>query len=330
MVTTSHPSPLTDLLSRLGVVGVPAKFARTVLPSWWDDAIARSPSGLQQAQMYFSRAFRIDLSSLADVHAPVQFQPSQRKFKLSRNVAESDVSISAHFATAIANLALVGFSSVQKAVPKDPGELRAAILQNHDCVNLSALLSWCNEVGIPVMHIYNLPGKKMTGLVVRENNRFAIVLSKKGSPSHLLFHLAHELGHIANGHLKNNGFVVDEKIGGTDEGDADEKEADAYAIRLLNGREVAYKQGGSISNSKALYNAALQKATQERIDVGHIILNFGHSQGNYSLANSAMKFIPGETDGIKVVNKQFFQALDVDKLSDDQLELLKMATNYSK
>jgi Zn-dependent peptidase ImmA (M78 family) len=324
-------NPVHSLLTRLDSAGVSAGFARKVLPTWWDDEIAQSKSGLQQAQMYFARAFHIDLSSLAQSHGPVLFQETQRKFKLSRNVVESEVSVSAHFATAMANVALAGFRALQLIVPKDPVELRAAILEKHKFVNLSALLTWCAEANIPVLHIHRLPGKKMTGLVVREDGRFAIVLSKKGTPSHLLFHLAHELGHIANEHLQGNGFVADEKIGGSDTGDADEKEADAYAIRLLNGREVSYGPATAsvIRSGAALYQAAVAKANQERIDVGHIILNYGNSQQTHALATMALKSIPGESDGIKVVNTVFFKTLDAGKLSDDQLELLKTATGYS-
>ena len=330
-MATTHSNPISSLLTRLSSAGVPTGFARMALPAWWDDEIAQTKSGLQQAQMYFARAFHIDLVSLAQANGPVQFQETQRKFKLSRNVAESDVSVSAHFATAIANLALVGVGTDQSTVPKDPVELRAAILKKHSCVSLSALLAWCAEAHIPVMHIHKLPGKKMTGLVVRADGRFAIVLSKKGTPAHLLFHLAHELGHIANGHLRENGFVADEKISGADAGDADEKEADAYAIRLLNGKEVRWGPGTSLGfrSGAALYKAALSKATQERIDVGHIILNYGNSQQTHALANVALKSIPGESDGIKVVNSAFFHSLDIGKLSDDQFELLKTATGYS-
>ncbi len=330
-MATIPSNPMQTLLARLGSAGVPAGFARMALPAWWDDEIAQSKSGLQQAQMYFARAFHIDLVSLVQPSGPVQFQEAQRKFKLSRNVTEADVSVSAHFASAMANLALVGVNAEQSKVPKDPVELRTAILKDHSCVSLSALLSWCAQANIPILHIHKLPGKKMTGLVVREDGRFAIVLSKKGTPAHLLFHLAHELGHIANEHLKGDGFVADEKIGGSDAGDADEKEADAYAIRLLNGQEVSYGPGASsvIRNGAALYKAALAKANQERIDVGHIILNYGESQKCHPLAAVALKSIPGESDGIKVVNSAFFQSLDGEKLSDDQRDLLNTATGYS-
>lgn len=330
MATTPN-NPIHILLSRLISVGVPASFARMALPAWWEDEIAQSKSGLQQAQMYLARAFNMDLVSLAQSQLPVQFQETKRKFKLSRNVVESEVSVSAHFATAMANMALVGVGINQSAIPKDPVELRATILDSHNCVSLSALLAWCAGANIPILHIHKLPGKKMTGLVVRENGRFAIVLSKKGTPAHLLFHLAHELGHIANGHLQENGFVADEKIGSADAGDAEEKEADAYAIRLLNGKEVSYRPGASsvFRSGAALYKAALKKSTEERIDVGHIILNFGNSQQSHALAAAALQSIPGESDGIKVVNRAFFQSLDANKLSDDQFELLKTATGYN-
>jgi Zn-dependent peptidase ImmA (M78 family) len=323
--------PLNSLLQRLGVAGIPASFARKTLPAWWDDEMAQTGSGLQQAQMFFARAFHLDLASVAQPRGAIAFQESQRKFKLSRNVAESDVSVSAYFANAMANLALAGFAAVQKKVPKDPIELRAEILEKHACVSLNALLQWCAGAGIPVLHIDKLPGKKMTGLVVREGERFAIVLSRKGTPAHLLFHLAHELGHIANGHLTGNGFVLDEKIGDADAADADEKEADAYAIRLLNGREVSYKPAARtvIRSGTALYKAALPKATAERIDVGHIILNYGNSMQAPALATMALKSIPGESDGIKVVNHAFFKALDAERLSEDQFELLKTATGQA-
>jgi hypothetical protein len=329
-VATNTKTSIQGLLTRLSTAGVPVKFARMSLPAWWDDEIAESESGLQQAQMYFARAFHIDLVSLVQAHGAVKFEGAQRKFKLSRNVAESDVTVSAHFATAMAKLALIGFATDQVTVPKDPIALRVAILKKHPCVSLSALLSWCADAHIPVLHIHKLPGKKMTGLVVREDGRFAIVLSRKGSPAELLFHLAHELGHIARGHLSENGFVADEKIGGMDANDADEKEADAYAIRLLNGSEVSYGPASKIGfrNGAALYKAALVKSEKEAIDVGHIILNYGNAQRAHPLARQALNYITGEADGIKVVNSKLFKSLTASKFSEDQFELLKAATGY--
>lgn len=323
VATTAHP--IDNLYARLNEAGIPAGFARKVLPVWWDNAMTLTPSGLQQAQMYFAQAFNINLASLSQPRAALQFLGVERKFKLSKNVVEQDVSVSAHFASAMAKLALNGFEKQQTEVPKDPLALRATLLRHHDCVSLPALLAWCADAGIPVLHIDKLPGKKMTGLVVRDDNRFAIVLSKKGTPAHLLFHLAHEIGHIGHGHLKGDGFVADQNIGGADTGDADEKEADAYAIRLLNGKEVRYGTSVALRNGAALYKAALAKSKLEKIDVGHIILNFGNAQNAHGLAATALKSIPGESDGAKLINDALFKAIGVDALSEDQLNLLQTA-----
>lgn len=322
-VTTTNP--IQNLFARLSQVGITTPFARRTLPSWWDNDIATVPSGLQQAQMYLARAFNISLASLADPKAQVAFLETERKFKLNNRVDPVDVFVSAHYATAVAKVALKGFKFEQASVPQDAVALREQILQSVDCVSLPSLLSWCAQAGIPVLYVHKLPGKKMTGMVVRDADRFAVVLSRKGTPSHLLFHLAHELGHIGHGHLTGNGFVVDEKIGDADRGDADEKEADAYAIRLINGKSVSYSASGAISSGAALYRAASAVGQKERIDVGHIILNYGNAQKVHALANQALKYIAGESDGGTLVNTHFWQSFDTEAVSEDQLEFLQTA-----
>ncbi len=321
----ANVNPIQSLFARLSQVGIATSFARKTLPSWWDDDIATVPSGLQQAQMYLARAFNISLTSLADPKAPVAFLEAERKFKLNHRVDQADVFVSAHYATAVAKMALKGFKPAQATVPQDAAALRDHILQSADCVSLASLLAWCTQAGIPVLYVHKLPGKKMTGMVVRDADRFAVVLSRKGTPSHLLFHLAHELGHIGHGHLSGNGFVVDEKIGDADRGDADEKEADAYAIRLINGKSVSYSASGAVRSGAALYRAALAVAKQERIDVGHIVLNYGNAQKAHGLANQALKHIAGEADGGTVVNAQFWKSFDTNAVSEDQLEFLQTA-----
>jgi Zn-dependent peptidase ImmA (M78 family) len=322
-------TPMKDLYSRLGRIGIAKHFASKTLPSWWDDEIALSPSGFQQAQLYFARTFNIELRSLASEGVP-RFYPAKHKFKLNRNVSEDEVSASANYATAIARLALLAIEQPYSPVSSDPNDLRKQILQKQPCVNLAGLLDHCASLGIPVIHIEKMPGKKMAGLAIRIDGRYAIVLSKKAHPAYLLFHLAHELGHIANGHLAQDGFLVDQKIGEGNRDDADENEADAYAIRLLNGAEIKYTAAPNlIRNGKQLYQSAESKAKATGVDVGHIILNYGHGQGNFQIAAAALKFIPGLSDGNVVVNGAFFRALNSGRLSEDQLELLQHATNYS-
>lgn len=318
---------MRGLLSKLQSAGIPSAFAHRALPSWWDDEVASDPAGLQQAQLYFARAFNIEIQSLAAAEQQLRFRVTQRKFKLNRNVVEDTVLVSANYVTGIARVALRGFAFDQALPAADPQELRSVILQRHKCVSLEALLEWCVSAGIPVMYVEKLPGKKMSGIVVRDDGKYAIVLCKKGHPSLLLFYLAHELGHIARGHLTSDGVVADDKI---DSADADEveKAADCYAICLLNGADVRYRADGVIPSAKALYEAAARKGKEARVDVGHIIANYGHNQDRYAMAALALRMLGGASQGGEVINAAFFKSIDENALSDDQLDLLKAATNF--
>lgn len=317
--------PMQDLYARLSDVGIKRSFAKKVLPAWWDDDIASTPSGRQQAEMYFSSGFNIDLKSFSRQNELLKFSSINCKYKLTKSLDESHVETSANYVSALAKVAMQGIDRNQIQVPQDALELRAAILKTDQFVDLDSVLNWCYQAGIPVLFIDKLPGKKMAGLVVRKKDRYAIVLSKKGTASHLLFCLAHELGHIAHGHLPEDGFVADASIDGkTDRGDADEKEADAFAIRLLNGKSVAYTATGNLKSGKALFLAAKAKAEQERIDVGHIILNYGFNQKVHAVAAMAMRYVPNASNGVDRVNAIFWEKCG-SFLSKDKQELLRIA-----
>ena len=319
---------MNNLYNQLNQVGIKKAFAKKIFPDWWDDSIASDEAGLQQAHLYVSRAFNIELASLEKTNLVPSFRQVEHKFKLNSNVTVEDVSVGAHYVTAIAKLALKAIHTTSLAVIKDPAELRAHILKTSQFVNLNSLLGYCSEIGIPVLHIEKLPSKKMIGLAIRIDGKYAIVLSKKAHPAYLLFHLAHELGHIAKGHLTKDGFIADTKIGSNNTNDADEKEADAYAIRLLNGAEVQYTTQGKLASGIQLYVAALAKAESIQVDVGHIILNFANTNKCFPLANIALKHLPGSDSGADVVNKALFKTLNHELLSDDQLQLLVTATGY--
>ena len=325
---TATTTPMTTLFKHLQNAGIQKAFARRVLPDWWDDSITFSNAGLQQAQLYLSRAFNLDIASLTNQEVPPRFHQVDHKFKMSKNVNEKALAASANYATAIARLALQATTETYTPPPPNPNELREQILNRAPCVDLSALLGWCKTTGIPILHIEKLPGKKMTGLAIRMSDRFAVVLSRRAHPSELLFHLAHEIGHIANGHLNNNGFLVDQQIGATDHGDADEKEADAYAIRLLNGTNVKYRAENPVASPVQLYTMAKSLSERERIDVGHIILNYGHTQKQFPLAKKALERVGGPQYGSTMVNSALFESIDDTHLSEDQLALLHTATDF--
>jgi Zn-dependent peptidase ImmA (M78 family) len=78
----------------------------------------------------------------------------------------------------------------------------------------------------------------MSAMTVEVGTRSAILLGKDSLyPAHVAFYLAHEVGHIALGHIQPGSMVID--LDRTDLADpavdAEEAAADAFALELLTG-----------------------------------------------------------------------------------------------
>ncbi|MFP3503248.1 ImmA/IrrE family metallo-endopeptidase [Burkholderia sp. SIMBA_062] len=317
-------NPMQALYSRLSGCGINRKFAKRLLPEWWDDSIAENPSGLLQAQIIIAHSLNLDLNSLRDPGSVVQFRSAQRKFKHSKAVDKVSIQLSAEYATGMAKLAVQAMETPFSAPPRDAIAIRNTILKARPQVDLEGLLAYCSAAGIAVLHIGELPGKKMDAVAVKQAGRAAIVLSRKAKSSYLLFHLAHEIGHIAMGHLGDtDGTLIDAAI--VADGDADEREADKFAIQLLNGSEVKYTSKNRFMTGAELAAAAVRLGAQQHIDAGHIVLNYGHVAGNFPLANAAMGYLPGNQSGPQLVNSHLRTSLNWQDLSEDQAALLDRA-----
>jgi Zn-dependent peptidase ImmA (M78 family) len=315
-------NPMDSLYMRLNKRGVSKVFVRRLLPTWWDDALANTPSALLQAQLIISSGMNFDLSSVRDSSADIQFKAAHRKFKYNKAVDSESIQLSAEYATGMAKLAVQAVKARYTAPLPDALSIRNGLLETHECVDLPALLDLCNKLGIPVLHITNLPGKKMDAVAIRQNGRSVIVLCKSASASYLLFHLAHEIGHIALGHLgTTDAALIDAKINSDGE-DPDEKAADKFAVQLLNGRDARYSSKNKLMNASSLALNAVEYGKKNKIDAGHIILNYSYVIKKFALANTALKFLPSSQTDSSVVNKNLLDQLDIEALSDDQSSLL--------
>ena len=317
-------NPMDSLYMRLGKKGMSKSFARGLLPDWWNDSLGSVPSALLQAQLIISTGMNFELRSVRDPSADIEFASASRKFKLNRSVDSASIQLSAEYATGMAKLAAQAMTAQYVPPPPDPLAVRNRLLANHSCIDLPALLDYCNSAGIPVLHITDLPGKKMDAVAIRQHGRSAIVLCKKANSSYLLFHLAHELGHIALGHLGNvDGTLVDVKINSGDS-DADELAADAFAVQLLNGANIRYSSGAKFVSGQRLAAAAIIYGQQNRIDPGHVTLNYGHVAKNFAMANVALKHLPN-VPPTGIVNANLLRQIDLQILSDDQSTMLTKA-----
>ena len=103
---------------------------------------------------------------------------------------------------------------------------------------------------------------------------------------------AHELAHIALGHIDDEGVLIDESVKHNVQ-DKEETDANAFAVELLTGNaESRFHTSGSWPNAHQLAEAAVSIAKESRIDPGHIVLNYAHTMGKtfWPVANAALGF----------------------------------------
>lgn len=319
--------PMRPLLKKLQSSGFNQTFVRSLLPEWWDDSIAGTPSGLQQTTLILGKILAIRPESLwNEESAPVFALPESRKFKRRSDIEEDALDVACALAFSAARIVQsgLGVAPASIAVP-DASVLRKELLAKSGCIGFAELLDYCFSIGIPVIHLGRFPAKakKMDGLAFDCHGRPVIVLTKRQVYGFLLFDLAHELGHIALNHLKPGGCIIDQKID-ADAEDEDERAANRFALELLTGdAECKIVPAGRNLTSSELANAAVRHGQSKKIDPTHVALNYGHSHGHWPVAINAVKMIVGKSaSDQELIRSKLFASLDQDSMKEDDLEVL--------
>lgn len=328
--TSSNPMP--RLYERLRDAGYAEGFVREkVLPSWWSDEAAGTSAGLSQVLLLLARRLGLDYAALRD-DAAALVAASGPAFKLKKSTANLDaraVATTARVATHVARL--VAHAAPAATVPwlNRAADIRKAILATRACVDLAGLIDHCWNSGIVVLHLEFPKARQLHGLAVRVAGAPVVVLFDGRKPTAWsLFVLAHELGHLALGHLAEDGVLVDEQI---DEGsvDAEELAANRFAIEVLTGAPDWHPDAsGRWPNAVGLAESARRLGASRRIDPGHVVLNFGrHVQTNgapaWGLVGAALKHIDPEGDGPVLVRRALVERLRWDELNDDAREYVE-------
>jgi len=150
--------------------------------------------------------------------------------KLKKDTSIEDVRLAEVVALRAARVVSRSVRGESKSVP-DALTLRHQILDGGvPWVGFQHLLGWCWSNGIAVMHVAEFPKatKKPHGFAaIVDGHPVTVLCWKEHRSSWLLFHLAHELGHIALGHVVDGRMLVDETIE-LDSQEEDEAAANAY------------------------------------------------------------------------------------------------------
>jgi hypothetical protein len=333
-VTQATHNLMPTLYKRLKAAGVdPAYVKKTVLPSWWDDEDASNPAAYSQALITISRNLAIPLSVLHKADEPIDCDAMPHtKFKRQTGTKEGDIKWSHCIATRAARIAAMA-SEQSPLGPIGPArKVRERINATNSCVSLTSLMDFCWDNGIPVLHVANFPkgSKKMDGMATIVDTRPVIVLSKNCKHSAwLLFILAHEMGHIASGHIKNGDVLLDEKVSvdGT-KSDPEEVAADQYAIELLTGKPLTrYRATGTWPKAAELVSEAKRIGAEARIDPGAVVLNYAHAVGHFPVGNAALNILEPEANAVGSVNRAMVNRLNMDGLGEEHREFLCRVTN---
>lgn len=315
-----------NLYSALDKQGISKRRLAPLLPDWWTDEVEASPSGAQQVKIYLAKALSLRMRPFSESPPRVEFDlPADKRFKKSSKTSEADVDLAVALARSASRIALSALDTQYVSPPPDALAIRESLISaGAQWVGLSSLLSYCWSMGIPVIHLATpLLGKKMDGIAMAINGRPSIVLSNNRKSGFLLFHLAHELGHIALGHVGANGTIVDAEIKEGDAQDADEAAADQFAIQLLTGNAHSSLRLQHLIKAPALAHQAIQYGRHHNIDPTHIVLNCAHNNRRlFPLCVSAANLIAGDSTDQALVSDFVFQQLQ-DNLKDDSEHLLR-------
>jgi len=320
---------IQSIYSALHRHGLSKKNLTSLMPEWWSAEIEVTPGAAQRAKIYLAKALSLQIRAFSEDPPRVAFDlPKEKRFKLSAKTSEDDVAVAVALAKSASRIALNAIANDHSPLPPSAAEIRGQILASGaPWVGLEQILELCWSNGVPVLHLASpLLGRKMDGIAMSIKGRPSIVLSNVRKQGFLLFHLAHELGHIALGHLSENGAIVDDEINKneSDEGrNFQEIEADRFAIELLTGNADTRLTLPRLMQARSLADTATRFGRERQIDPTHAVLNVAHNNRKiFPLCVSAVKEISGKTTDQEVVRERALGYL-AEGLDPDSEHLLR-------
>lgn len=313
---------MQDLYARLGEVGFPRAYVKDrILPDWWEDDLAKDPGNRRLAELTISRTLKIPLSSLVDHGSPLSLEGAHEvRFKRWLDTEQCDLLPAVAVARRVFELLLSCASNLPafRLEGGDPDALRERILTQSQSVTLPALLQSSWDFGVPVVHLDSLPkgAKRVDGMAFCVAGRPCIALaSAKRSPAWLIWHLVHEMGHVAQGHLRT-GAALDVKIDFKSE-QTEERQANLFAKDLIYGR----KNRGGFSAARHITGAQLAAESRNlgamhRIYPACIVTSYGFNMDAWGTTQKALNVLGVAEGGPEAVRRVLAERIDLDALSE--------------
>lgn len=295
---TPFPNNAEDFKRRLiRSTGLTESIVSAAWPEWWSEAADASPSAQADLRFTLARKLGLDPRSLLDDETPKFVWEDAAKFKNFSGDMQSARPAISSFGTALGRMLIHGLPVYTPLHELDPLGLRKSILASRPFVDLTALIGFLWGVGIPVIHlrVHPLAAKNMCAMSVRIGDRYAVLLARDANyPAPTAFHLAHEIGHIALGHLSDGGAVIDmddpsERI---EETDPEEIGADQYALKLLTGYpKLEVENIGAGRGARQLAAEVMRAGRPNGIEPGTLALCYAYTNKDWATAQKSLQYI---------------------------------------
>ncbi|MFC4761748.1 ImmA/IrrE family metallo-endopeptidase [Dyella koreensis] len=321
----------------LAAAGFPKAYVTRLLPDWWDNALFKTSGGAIEFASILRQRLGIDVHFAKNGELEVSGMSTHARFKRRSTTAEGELQVCATLGMALAKLALYCSRIPYTPLPQDPAAVGALIRASIDrnTVSFDALLDFCWSRGLPVLFLKDLPrgSKRIAGMALQVDARPAIVLGYQSSQdARQLFVLAHELAHICLGHVAATGALIDEGLSAVTDAlqgadavpsDAEERQADAFALTLLrNGKAARLGDGARFASAAELAVSALATGKSRGIDVGHLILSYAKDNDDWLMANQALAYLPDNADALTSVRERFIANADLERLTEENRSYL--------
>jgi hypothetical protein len=310
-----------SLRTELRAAGLSRAVVEAAWPDWWSDEAEASISARTELRLAVAR--NLGLSPKALIGERVDFVWRDRaRFKHLRVGDNLPVEALNSFGVSVGRSLIEAAEREGDLVGLSASELRTILLEM-GTPDLAGLLSVCWTFGVPVAHlrVWPLVQKAMHAMVVGHRGRHAILFSREASyPAMVAFTLAHEIGHIALGHVPADDVLVDaEDPAGTADHDEEETAADRYALEVLLGDpDPDIRINVDTFNHAELAEVVMRAGPEYGIDPGTLALAVAYRRNAWPVAMAAMRLIQHQPIVVSdLINRVARTQLDLDKLGSD-------------
>lgn len=329
------------LYQTVAQLGLKPGQVRQILPEWWDPRVETDPSGVSELAVLLGRRLSLDVGGLMNGQLTPKGAMESVAFKHRAGLEPNKLAAASAIASSLAQVVLSALPTDYRRLPNRAADVSKDVTAGGQYqLGFDALLRFSWNCGIPVIPLPNLPVgvRKMDGAALQIGERPVIVIAKKkSSRAWLSFILAHELGHIALGHLRPGSTIVDISLqeGATyatdEQSDRQEAAADAFALEVMGGDAVGVEVH-TWAERLAPVELAVKARTAAKahgVEAGHFILRYAFIHRRWSDAVTALRFLSEDFHPEAALVGEFERRLDMDAVSADMRELVTQITGWS-